>query len=44
MAFDINNPYFRTKVLTASPEQLRLYLIEGALRGPRAPWTSPTAC
>ncbi|MEM9083714.1 MAG: flagellar export chaperone FliS [Planctomycetota bacterium] len=31
MAFDINNPYFRTKVLTASPEQLRLMLIEGAI-------------
>ncbi|MCA9310042.1 MAG: flagellar export chaperone FliS [Phycisphaerales bacterium] len=31
MAFDINNPYFRTKVLTASPEQLRLYLLDGAL-------------
>ncbi len=31
MAFDINNPYFRTKVLTASPEQLRLILLEGAI-------------
>ncbi len=31
MAFDVNNPYFRTKVLTASPEQLRMMLIEGAL-------------
>ncbi len=31
MAFDINNPYFRTKVLTASPEQLRLYLLDGAI-------------
>jgi flagellar protein FliS len=32
MAFDINNPYFRTKVLTASPEELRLLLIEGCIR------------
>lgn len=32
MAFDINNPYFRTKVLTASPEELRLMLIEGCIR------------
>lgn len=32
MAFDVNNPYFRTKVLTASPEQLRLLLIEGCIR------------
>lgn len=32
MAFDVNNPYFRTKVLTASPEELRLLLIEGAIR------------
>jgi len=31
MAFDVNNPYFRTKVLTASPEQLRLMLIDGAI-------------
>lgn len=31
MAFDINNPYFRTKVLTASPEELRLLLLDGAL-------------
>jgi len=31
MAFDINNPYFRTRVLTASPEQLRLILLEGAI-------------
>lgn len=31
MAFDVNNPYFRTKVLTASPEQLRLMLLEGCL-------------
>lgn len=26
------NPYLRTKVLTASPEELRLMLLEGALR------------
>jgi len=32
MAIDINNPYFRTKVMTASQEELRLMLIEGALR------------
>lgn len=32
MAFDINNPYFRTKVLTASPEELRLMLIDGCIR------------
>ncbi|MBL8746735.1 MAG: flagellar export chaperone FliS [Phycisphaerae bacterium] len=32
MAFDINNPYFRTKVLTASPEELRLMLIDGCVR------------
>lgn len=32
MAIDINNPYFRTKVLTARPEELRLMLIEGAIR------------
>ena len=31
MAFDVNNPYFRTKVLTATPEQLQLMLIEGAI-------------
>jgi flagellar secretion chaperone FliS len=31
MAFDINNPYFRTKVLTATPEELRLMLLDGAL-------------
>ncbi|MEM1165592.1 MAG: flagellar export chaperone FliS [Planctomycetota bacterium] len=31
MAFDVNNPYFRTKVLTASPEQLRLMLIDGGI-------------
>ena len=32
MTIDISNPYFRTKVLTASPEELRLMLIEGSLR------------
>lgn len=32
MAFDVNNPYLRTKVLTASPEELRLMLIEGCIR------------
>jgi flagellar protein FliS len=32
MAFDITNPYFRTKVLTASAEELRLMLIEGCIR------------
>jgi len=31
MAFDITNPYLRTKVLTASPEELRLMLLDGAL-------------
>ena len=31
-AFDVNNPYFRTKVLTASPGELRLMLLEGAVR------------
>jgi len=31
MAFDVNNPYFRTKVLTASPEELRLLLLDGGL-------------
>ncbi|MBL0926694.1 MAG: flagellar export chaperone FliS [Phycisphaerales bacterium] len=36
MAFDVNNPYFRTKVLTASPEQLRLMLLEGAVHFCRA--------
>ncbi|HBS28237.1 MAG TPA: flagellar export chaperone FliS [Phycisphaerales bacterium] len=29
---DVNNPYFRTKVLTARPEELRLMLLEGSLR------------
>ncbi len=32
MQFDVNNPYFRTKVMTASREELRLMLIEGSLR------------
>lgn len=32
MAFDVNNPYFRTKVMTATPEQLRMLLLEGALQ------------
>ncbi len=32
MSVDVNNPYFRTKVLTASPEELRLMLIEGSIR------------
>lgn len=32
MAIDTNNPYFRTKVLTASPEELRLLLIDGGIR------------
>lgn len=31
-AFDVNNPYFRTKVLTASPAELRMMLLEGCLR------------
>lgn len=31
MAFDIHNPYFRNKVLTATPEQLRLMLFDGAI-------------
>lgn len=31
-AFDTSNPYFRTKVLTASPGELRLLLLEGAVR------------
>lgn len=35
-AFDANNPYFRTKVLTASPEELRMMLLEGAVRFLRA--------
>jgi len=32
MSTDINNQYLRTKVLTASPEELRMMLIEGAIR------------
>lgn len=32
MAVTPMNPYLRTRVLTASPEELRLLLIEGALR------------
>lgn len=32
MAFNTNNPYFRTKVMTATPEQLRMMLLEGALQ------------
>ncbi|MCA9292565.1 MAG: flagellar export chaperone FliS [Phycisphaerales bacterium] len=31
-AFDPNNPYFRQQVLTASPEKLRLLLLEGCVR------------
>lgn len=31
-AFDVSNPYFRTKVLTASPAELRMMLLEGCLR------------
>lgn len=30
--FDVNNPYFRTKVMTASPAELRMMLLEGSLR------------
>lgn len=32
MAADIDNPYLKTKVLTASPAELRLMLVEGAIR------------
>lgn len=32
MTLDVHNPYLRTKVLTASPEELRLMLIEGSIR------------
>jgi len=32
MSSDINNQYLRTKVLSASPEELRMMLIEGAIR------------
>ncbi len=31
-AIDVNNPYVRTKVLTASPAELRMMLLEGAVR------------
>jgi flagellar secretion chaperone FliS len=31
MAFDINNPYLKHKVMTASPQELRLLLIDGAI-------------
>lgn len=31
MGFDVNNPYFRTKVLTATQEELRLLLLDGCL-------------
>ncbi len=30
-AFDVDNPYFRNQVLTASPEKLRLLLLDGCL-------------
>lgn len=32
MSIDINNPYFRNQVLTATPEKLRLLLLEGCIR------------
>jgi len=32
MSFDVNNPYFRNQVLTASPEKLRLLLLDGCIR------------
>lgn len=32
MSIDVNNPYFRTKVMTASQEELRLMLLDGCLR------------
>ena len=31
MPIDVNNPYVRTKIMTASREELRLLLIEGCL-------------
>ena len=31
-SFDPNNPYFRQQVLTATPEKLRLLLLEGCVR------------
>lgn len=32
MSFDINNPYFRNQVLTATPEKLRLLLLDGCIK------------
>ncbi len=32
MPIDVNNPYIRTKILTATPEELRMMLIEGFIR------------
>jgi len=32
MSIDINNPYFRNQVLTATPEKLRLLLLDGCIR------------
>jgi flagellar protein FliS len=32
MSFDVNNPYFRNQVLTATPEKLRLLLLDGCIR------------
>jgi flagellar secretion chaperone FliS len=32
MPIDVNNPYIRTKILTASPEELRMMLIDGFIR------------
>lgn len=32
MPIDVNNPYIRTKILTAGPEELRLMLLEGFIR------------
>lgn len=31
MAYDVSNPYFRNEVLSASPEKLRLMLLEGCV-------------
>jgi flagellar protein FliS len=31
MGFDVNNPYFRNEVLTASPQKLRLLLLDGCI-------------
>lgn len=36
MQFDVNNPYFRTKVLTASREELRMLLLDGCAKFMRA--------